>query len=494
MIKNLDEVLAVGKPWPPVSEIDRLKRYEQNECLFDGDHSKVFNVLLNLFSSHTAEYNKLIIVLNWHKRLSTLWADFLYGEQPTATANEDPESEEQQYLKDFIDRNQYWVLQHTRALDVSRFGHGIIEGYYEDGCKLQVVHPAKYFPIGDAFGRVQEHMIAWLDEPQTDDHVKQSKLFIRIHRPGEIESREYVVSSMGNIIAGPRNEIITETGVKEPLVSVVENLKTSSGKLVDDYGDLDSIIKRMESRLTRVGRILDVHSEPMMYADEDSGVFTKTETGASVYDSKKKVFALPKGSEKPGYTTWDGQLTAAFTEFETDLKQMYAISETCEACFEPTKLGAQVSGTALRLMLFVPLKKVDRLKLNADPAIRRELETFTAFEAARGYPDAMPLESIAVHWEDGLPEDFKETVANICALKVQGLIWEEMALKMLFHLEGKALQDAIQKLRMDQTMNPVVPGFGGDYNIPISEKAASTATEGGKGSTSTSTNTQSQKA
>lgn len=77
MIKNLDEVLQVGKPWPPVSEIDRLSRYDQNENLFNGDHTKVFQVLLNLFSSHTAEYNKLIIILNWHKRLSTLWADLL---------------------------------------------------------------------------------------------------------------------------------------------------------------------------------------------------------------------------------------------------------------------------------------------------------------------------------------------------------------------------------------------------------------------------------
>ena len=447
MIKNLDEVLQIGKPWPPVSEVARLKRYEQNEYLFDGDHTKVFMVLLNLFSSHTAEYNKLVIILNWHKRLSTLWADFLYGEQPTATATEDPESVEQIYLKDFVDRNQYWVLQHTRALDVSRFGHGIIEGYYEDGCKLQVVHPSKYFPIGDSFGRAQAHMVAWLDEPQTQDHVNQSKLFVRIHRPGTIESREYVVSTTGNVIAGPMNVSIQDTGIDQPLVSVIENLKTSSGKLVDDYGDLDTIIKRMESRLTRVGRILDVHSEPMMYADEDSGVFTKTETGAFIYDSKKKIFALPKGSEKPGYTTWDGQLTGAFMELDLLQKQLYSISETCEACFEPSKLGAQVSGTALKLMLFVPLKKVDRLKLNADPQIKSELKTFTAFEVAKGYTGAVLLQSIAVHWEDGLPEDFKETVANVAALKGMGLIWNEMALKMLYKLEGKALQDAMDKIK-----------------------------------------------
>jgi len=458
VIKDLEAVLQIGKPWPPTSELPRLKTYEENEALFMGQHTKVFQVLLNLFSSHTAEYNKLIIVLNWHKRLSTLWSDFLFGEQPKATVSEDPESKEQKYLNDFVSRNRYWLLQHARQIDVSRFGHGIIEGYYEDGVKLQVVHPTKYFPVCDAFGRVQAHMIAWLDESKITDHIIERRLFCRIHWPGRIETREYVVSSTGNIIAGPENIQVTETGVKEPLVSVIENLTTSSDGLIDDYRDLDSIIKRMEARLTRVGRILDVHSEPLLVLPEDSGAFTKTETGAVVYDSKKKVLERVKGAADPGYVTWEGQLAAAFQEFQTDLQQLYALSETCEACFEPAKAGAQASGTALRLMLFVPLKKVDRLKLVADPQIKEELKTWTAFEAAKGYAGAIPAESVSIIWQDGLPEDFNETVVNVTTLKATGLIWDEMALKMLYKLEGKALKDAMEKLKAEQPTAPEEPG------------------------------------
>ncbi|MCK9569601.1 phage portal protein [Candidatus Pacearchaeota archaeon] len=449
MIKNLDAALQLGKPWPPASEVQRLQTYEENENLFLGEHTKVFRVLLNLFSSHTAEYNKIIIILNWHKRLSTLWADFLFGEQPRVTVSDDPESVEQKYADDFIERNRFWLLQHSRQIDVSRFGHGIIEGYYDDGCKLQVVHPSKYFPIGDSFGRVQAHMIAWSEEPEVVDHIKQRRLFCRIHWPGRIEGREYLLSSSGYIIAGPENIQITDTGIDEPLVSVVENLATSSGGLVDDYHDLDSLLKRMESRLTRVGRILDVHSEPLLVLPEDSGAFTKTDTGAVIYDSKKKVLERVKGAADPGYVTWEGQLTAAFLEFETDLKQLYALSETCEACFEPAKAGAQASGTALRLMLFVPLKKVDRLKLTADPTIRAELKTFTDFEKARGFSGSVPLQSVSIMWQDGLPEDFNETVLNVCSLKDRGLITDEMAFKMLYKLEGKALTDAVAKLKSE---------------------------------------------
>ena len=450
MIRDLDSVLQPGKPWPPISEKDRLTTYEQNEALFNGDHTKVFQVLLKLFSSQVAEYNKLIIILNWHKRLSTLWADFLFGEQPKAAVSENPESPEQKYVDDFIDRTHYWHLQHTRQIDVSRFGHGIIEGYYEAGCKLQVVHPSKYFPIGDAFGRTTAHLIAWLEEPEVVEHVQQRRLFCRIHYPGRIESREYVVSAAsGNIITGPENVSIKETGINEPLVSVVENLATSSGKLVDDYHDLDSIIKRMEARLTRVGRILDVHSEPLLVLPEDSGAFSKTETGALVYDSKRRVLERVAGAGDPGYVTWEGQLTAAFQEIETCLKQLYALSETTEACFEPAKLGAQVSGTALKLMLFIPLKKVDRLKMVADPTTKAEIKRFAAFEKARGFAGAVPVEAVSVLWQDGLPEDFNETVANVASLKSMCLIWDEMALKMLYKLEGKALQEALEKLKSD---------------------------------------------
>jgi hypothetical protein len=196
----------------------------------------------------------------------------------------------------------------------------------------------------------------------------------------------------------------------------------------------------------------------MFYANEDSGAFIKTESGAWVFDGKRKAFAVEEGKAAPGYVTWDGQLSGAFAEIDALIRQLYIISETCAACFEPAELGAQISGTALRLMLFVPLKKVDRLKLVVDPIIRAELQTFTAFEAARGSTGAEKLESIGIQWQDGLPEDFKETVANVVLLKSQGLIWDEQALRMLYHLEGASLQGALEKLRTQNASEMFMPG------------------------------------
>jgi hypothetical protein len=443
MINDLDEALMKGKPWPPVSEVERITRCVQNEQLFMGEHQKVYLTLLHLFSDHTAEYNKIISIFNFHKRLSTLWADFLFGETPKASASEQPEAPEQQYLNSFINRNQYWLLQHARQIDVSRFGQGVIEAYYDgERCNLQLVHPTKYFQIGGPDG-VTAHVVAWLDPPKEGI----SKLNVRVHRPGEVETRQYEVSSAGKIVSDALSTNIVSTGVNRPLISVIGNTFTSSIECSDDYRDIDPIIKRIEARLTRVGRILDVHAEPFLVLPEFSGAFHRDEhTGKVVYDSKLKVFELPKEGMQPQYITWDGQLAAAFNEIDALMRQLYIVSETCEACFEPAKLGAQVSGTALRLMLFVPLKKVERLKLAADPVIKSELQLFADFERAKGVDGAVPIGDVSIQWQDGLPNDFRETVQNVTLLKTQGLIWDEMALKLLFGLEGQALQEALDKL------------------------------------------------
>jgi len=443
MINDLEAALTKGQPWPPSSEVDRITRCIQNEQLFMGEHQKVYLALLHLFSDHTAEYNKIISIFNFHKRLSTLWADFLFGETPKASISEQPDAPEQKYLNEFLNRNRYWLLQHARQIDVSRFGQGVIEAFFDgETCHLQLIHPTKYYQVGGANG-ITAHVIAWMDPPVEGI----SKLNVRIHRPGEVETRQYEVSSVGKIISDAIETNITSTGVDLPLVSVIENVFTSSACAADDYRDIDPIIKRIEARLTRVGRILDVHAEPFLVLPEFSGAFHRNEdTGKVVYDSKLKVFELPKEGMAPQYITWDGQLAAAFSEIDALMRQLYIVSETCEACFEPAKLGAQVSGTALRLMLFVPLKKVDRLKLAADPVIRSELQLFSEFEAANGVKGAARFEDVSIQWQDGLPNDFRETVQNVTLLKTQGLIWDEMALKLLFNLEGAALQEALGKL------------------------------------------------
>jgi hypothetical protein len=83
MLTSLD-FLNIGQPWPPPSEVERLTLYKQNRDLFEGRHDKVFKNWVRLLRDDMQA--SLEIILNWPKRLSTLFADLLLGEPPQVKA------------------------------------------------------------------------------------------------------------------------------------------------------------------------------------------------------------------------------------------------------------------------------------------------------------------------------------------------------------------------------------------------------------------------
>jgi hypothetical protein len=69
-----------GTAWPPPTEADRLERYAQNRLLFEGKHEQVYKDWIRLLRED--QQATLEMVLNWHKRLTLLFADLLLGEPP----------------------------------------------------------------------------------------------------------------------------------------------------------------------------------------------------------------------------------------------------------------------------------------------------------------------------------------------------------------------------------------------------------------------------
>jgi hypothetical protein len=178
------------------------------------------------------------------------------------------------------------------------------------------------------------------------------------------------------------------------------NLTTTTNQWgIDDYTSLDPIIKRLETRLTRLGRILDAHSEPAMGVPADA-VTRNPETGEMHYDSNLKIFPMEEGQSPPSYITWDGQLSASFQEVTFLMDQLYALSETCPQAFGQSVSGTAESGTSLRLRMMAPLKRVERLRLNIDPAIKKVVWLLAKLSDINLDP-----KEISVTWHDGLPND-----------------------------------------------------------------------------------------
>jgi len=403
MIYDVDSILFKGAYWPPREEAEgRLKLYQQNQDLFDGNHTKVYTGLLRLFHTSAAEHQKIILILNLHRRLSTFWPDILIGEKPEIKVSDGNQKAIDQLMID----SAIWQESYKALIDMSRFGVGPIKAYKDDMGEphVQAIAPSRWYPIQDASGQVAEHLLAWTSS-EFIDHVLNTYLHCEIHRKGEVETRKYAIKD--NKIASEAYDIeIDQAGIDDYLLVPFLNLTTTTNQWgCDDYTPLDPIINRMETRLTRMGRILDAHSEPLMGVPEDSVTKDPT-TGELHYDSNLKVIPMAEGQEKPFYVEWNGQMAAGFQELDFLMNQFYTISETCPQAFGQSLSGSMggsgsaESGTSLRLRMMAPLKRVERLRLNIDPALKKLIWLLATLEGI-----AITPQEISINWHDGLPND-----------------------------------------------------------------------------------------
>lgn len=454
MLTNLD-FLQSGKPWPPPEEAERLNRCSQNRLLFEGKHERVFAQWVKLLRND--QQATLEMVLNWHKRLSTLWADLLLGEPPRITAG-DRNSAEQQTAERIISSNQLHNAAYEVALDVSRYGVGLFKIRYDKMAIIEPQQPAMWFPVvaTDNIRNIMAHILAYTYEVEEVGYFgkrhKQQYLKTEVHEKGKITTAVYLLKD-GRIAAVREQEEI-RTGVDDFLVVPVHNILTSDRAIgTDDYSDLDSIIQELEIRTAQISRILDKHADPNMYGPDTA--LEQDASGAWSFRGGGKYFPVGRDDSPPGYVTWDGQLEAAFKQIDLLMEQLYILSETSSAAFGQLKAGIAESGTALRRLMLAPLAKVNRLRLRFDPALKKVLKLAAALEVAQGMRGAAKLETIDIAWQDGLPTDDKEQAEIMSMLVQNGLISRETALKRLFQFEADTLKEEL--LRITAETNAEVP-------------------------------------
>ncbi len=443
--------ISPGKPWPPPEEAERLERYAQNRLLFEGKHEQVYKDWIRLLREDQQAI--LEMVLNWHKSLTTLFADLLLGESPRITAG-DKDSEEQKAVERLIDYNGLFNVAYEVALDVSRYGTGIFKIRYDGRAIIEGQQPAIWFPVvkPDNIKEIQAHVLAWTYEEEAQERgktVTKKYLQTEIHEKGRIITAKYPIEN--NIIGPAIEQEETETGVDEFLIVPVNNILTTDRVTgLDDYSDLDSIIQELEVRIAQISRILDKHADPNMYGP-DTVLEHDPATGQWTFRGGGKYFPVGPEESPPGYVTWDGQLEAAFKQIDLLMEQLYILSETSAAAFGQLKAGLAESGTALRRLMMAPLAKVNRIRMRFDPALKEVLWLASRLEKAQGMAGAVVLENIHIDWKDGLPDDERELTQNEVHRYTAGLTSLESSLRRLYGLEGQALQDEIDRIRSEQT-------------------------------------------
>jgi hypothetical protein len=395
----------VGENWPPPPELDRLKMYDANRKLFEGVHEEVFDTWPRILRQDVNA--ALEMVLNWPKRLSTLWADLLAGDPPTFTVG-DTASPQQQQLDAIIERNHYETLLYDVAIDISRYGDGIMKLALKDGeAIIGGQSPAFWFPVVSIADvrDVRYHVLAWSFEAICHNGEakyrgkKMEMLKVEIHSKGQIEHRVLAVGPNKTIahleevrIHFPpgisrevqdvfaTNGLIEETGVDDFLVQHAPGLRPIDRLFgLDDYTDLETIVQEMEVRLAQISRILDKHTNPTLTGPA-SLVRQNRTTGETEFLGTGGYMPLNEEDQRPEYLVWDGGLVAAFQELEELKLQFYLVTETSPAAFGQADAGLATSGTALRRLMQAPLAKARRLRMRLDPVAANTLQIAGALE------------------------------------------------------------------------------------------------------------------
>ena len=437
--------LDEGRKWPPVEESARLRRYEENKKLFEGYHHDVYESALKRIERVIGNFNEIVsftTVLNFQKLMSLKIADLLFGEPPII------QSDDQESVDWIKERSDLVNTSFMTAIDVSRYGDGVLYVREEDGNGIiDITQPNMWFQVvsPDNVKKVQYHVLAWQEK---------NKLIVQIHDKGSIDSRIYNLSDQSFIKNLESSEIIN-TGLNDFAVIPVHNIITSDRCYgIDDYGDIDSIVSEIMVRVGQINKILDKHAAPSMQGPASA---LERDPVSGEWRLKMGTYIpLESGDNKAEYLTWEGELTANFTMIEKLVNFLYTISEMGSAIFGDTntRSGQIASGSALRRLMVSPLAKVNRIRMRFDPALKKAIDLASQI-GGKGVKSLTDKE-ISITWQDGLPGDPKEESEIIKDRIESGTMSVRRA---LMQYDGMSEEDADNELEAimteDRMNNPV---------------------------------------
>jgi hypothetical protein len=434
MITDYEKILSPGQPWPPSDRDtqERLALYKRNGHLFEGDHGKVWQDELRKLRGDKS--GDLRLKLNYFQLVSLFWADMAVGETPDARVDED-QTAQAETLSRIIQWTDLWSVMDDAVVDMSTYGDAPLKVRYQDYGIIENVPPEYWFPVVEAANvkQVRAHLIAYeFEDPEQEQDIeaqiaaidgsfslitgKTSYLKVEIHTVGLIEHRLYrlkdkKIESQIDLADFPDFESlqpVEETGLDDFAIIVLHNTTSTKryhGK--EDYSIFLDVIKELETRYPQVFFILDKHADPSMYGppmeeqDPRDGEY-KVQGGARYY-------TIVEGQEPPGMITWDGNLDASFQTIAGEgwglMQRFYELSETSKVCFDSSAGGQGVSAQALRLMMWKPLKKSNKIQRRLTPVVQQLIRLVSLVEVNMGMKGAVPIENIKINWHDGMPID-----------------------------------------------------------------------------------------
>lgn len=431
---------ATGAPWPIPSENERMDKYIKNALLYEGKHGQVWPDL-NPFGIRPPssgdhgfsmldyiDRNHVDMTIGWYKRATTCFADLLCGEPFKVTA--EPQATADRLIAD----NALVMKAYEITMCMIKYGTGIYKARFDQKGIIEVINPRLWYPVVSPDNtEVVAHVLAWSFKDGEDEYVRAE-----IHKKGSIENKLFAVES-GKLRDIPLTKFeryssippITKTGIDSFLIVPVQNLVGSDGVYgMDDYSDMNDLVKELEKRLIQASRVFTKHADPAV-----SGPASKIDidpySGEAVVQGGGLYFGYNQGEPQPAYMVWDAKLGDVFTQISEIKQALYLVSELSPAALGELKQGLAESGSALKRLMMPTLAKVNRLRLRLDPGTREILRLASVVEVVGRGAGATQLTEISIKFEDGLPRDEAEIVKNEVSRKSMGLTTIEDSLKRL---------------------------------------------------------------
>jgi hypothetical protein len=421
-----------GDRWPPTKEDDeRIKKYQENEKLFRGEHADVFKKVQQQLDADEKALTYLVV--NYCGLLSRLSADMLFGEHPKITAQNDNTNKG---IENIIDNNNLYTSLYESALGNSFRGDSCLKVRYGKRSKyktelepiISVHNPSLFFveQSPDDIRQVDRQVVGWIIE---EEDKSWDRLRLEVHEPGIIYNYLYRIS--GGVIqfeeeirkVYPDKTEEQETGVDGFLIQHIPNWRTDTDFWgISDYVDIKPLQDEANNRISQIARVLDKHAEPKMKGPSEA-----LDDNNKIEVSGSKYFPYSKESVEPNYFTWEAKLEAAFKEVDYLLKMMFLVTETSPDAFGLSENNIAESGRALKYRLMRLLAKISRKKIYYDEGIKKALYVAQALESNNS--SSYKPETPTITWRDGLPDDEVETASITESLERSGSISVEESVR-----------------------------------------------------------------
>lgn len=395
--------LKIDEIFPTHEQRKKIKEYEENEKLFEGEHRELFEM---------PEYQKLNpnlkekirIAVNFPSAVTRAYTDLMVNKMPIMSATD------KDWVKRFNKRNRI-NIELSKIGDAQSY-YGVVPLIIWKDSKgetyFKAIDPKHWFPIEseELIEEFDGHVIGYFEDNEEkgayNNVVKSTRIFhATIYFPDAVYYWDYELldNKITKIFERKPTEIVS---INELLVVPVYNLSmVGETEGISDYEDCKDLFCELDIRLTQYSNILNEHAKPSLTGD---GKFLQ-----NIYDSdgrtvlkqfqREDFYVVNDDDVKPEYLTWDAKLDSADNHINRIIDMLYLATDTNATLFGLFGAGNIPSGSGIKKLLMRTMARKGRKEnqfiyaLDKVYSICYKLETGQELDIDIKFQDGLPVDT-----------------------------------------------------------------------------------------------------